>query len=313
MRALARRETKAGFEHIKPILRRVVDQIEARYEAGGALSGLPSGLAELDAITGGFEPGDLVVLGARPSMGKTALATSVAAHAAAEAEIDVAIVSLEMPATQLASRMLASMGVLDLRKFRSGQFADDDWHRITCAVKRLADLGLHIDDTPTATAGAIAARVRALAEDRPKLGLVIVDHIQLVTTDARRNRAETVGETSRAMKILARELNLPIVVLAQLNRNLEQRPNKRPIQADLRDSGGIEQDADLVLFIYRDEIYNEDSPDKGTAELIVAKQRNGPIGSARVAFDAPSATFRDLPADWAPIAELSKRGPIGLV
>jgi replicative DNA helicase len=306
---LAMRRTPTGFEHVKPILERAIDQIEKRWEAGGRLAGMSSGLAALDELTCGFEPGDLIVVGARPSMGKTALATGIAMAAAADA--DVGIVSLEMTSVQLANRLMAAAGLIDLAKFRSGRFADDDWSRITGAVSRLAEMGIHIDDTPSANAGAIAARAESLAAELPRLGLLIVDHLQLVDADRTRNLAETTGETSRAMKVLARRLGIPVMLLAQLNRRVEERPNKRPVLSDLRASGGIEQDADLVVFIYRDEVYNETSPDAGMAELIIGKQRNGPTGIAKVGFDAPTSRFHDLAADWAPDARRHATGGDG--
>jgi KaiC/GvpD/RAD55 family RecA-like ATPase len=238
---------------------------------------VPTGFTDLDRMTSGLQPGDLVIVAGRPSMGKTSLALNMAEHVALETGMPVGVFSMEMGASQLVMRMLGSVGKLDQHKVRTGRLADEDWRKLTDAVGRLNDAPIHIDETAALNALELRARARRLHRQYGKLGLIVVDYLQLMSASSQgENRATEISEISRGLKALAKELNVPVVALSQLNRSLEQRPNKRPVMSDLRESGAIEQDADLILFIYRDEVYNQDSPDKGKAEVIIGKQRNGP-------------------------------------
>ena len=262
-----------------------VDRIEELYESKQPITGVASGFKDLDNLTSGFQPADLVVVAGRPSMGKTSLAMNIAENAAVGSKLPVAVFSMEMPGQQLAMRMLASLGRINAHRVRTGQLSQEDWPRLTSAVGLLDESPIFIDDTPALTPMDLRTRLRRLIREHGQLGVVVVDYLQLMQTgQSTENRAVEVANITRALKIIAREARVPVVVLSQLNRGLEQRPNKRPIMSDLRESGAIEQDADVILFIYRDEVYNEDSPEKGTAEIIVAKQRNGPIGTVRLTF-----------------------------
>jgi len=224
-------------------------------------------------------------------MGKTTLAMNMAEHVAIEQGLPVAVFSMEMGAVQLAMRMLGSVGMLDQHRMRTGKLHNDDWPRVTHAVEKMQNAQVYIDETPALGAMEVRARARRLSRQCGKLGLIIIDYLQLMSGSGSENRATEISEISRSLKALARELECPLIALSQLNRSLEQRPNKRPVMSDLRESGAIEQDADLILFIYRDEVYNPDSPDKGTAEIIIGKQRNGPIGTLRLTFQGASTRF----------------------
>jgi replicative DNA helicase len=268
----------------------VVTRIDELYNRDNPseVTGVPTGFADLDTKTSGLQPGDLIIVAGRPSMGKTAFSLNIAENVALDANMSVAVFSMEMGATQLVMRMLGSVGKLDQHKLRTGRIGEDDWPRLTHALGRLNDTPFFIDESPGLTAMEVRARARRLArqckEDRP-LGLIVLDYIQLMSGSGQgENRATEISDISRSLKSLAKELHVPVIALSQLNRSLEQRPNKRPIMSDLRESGAIEQDADVILFIYRDEVYNPDSPDKGTAEIIIGKQRNGPIGTVRLTF-----------------------------
>ncbi len=281
----ARAHDGSGFVPIKAVLTRTINGIEDRFERDSPLIGVPSGFADLDERTCGFQPGDLIIVAGRPSMGKTAFAMNVAEHAAVRGNLPVAVFSLEMPAEQLNLRMLASLGRIDFQKLRTGQLEDADWSRLTSATSLLSQARLFIDDEGALTPADIASRCRRLTREVGHLGLVVVDYLQLMRSpDDRENRNVEVAAISRALKALAKELSVPIIALSQLNRGLENRAEKRPNLADLRDSGAIEQDADLVLFVYRDEVHNPQSDDKGVAEIIIGKQRNGPIGTVRLTF-----------------------------
>lgn len=282
-----------GFQEIQPLLAQVVDRIDELYhrEGDSEVTGVPTGFVDLDRMTSGLQPGDLIIVAGRPSMGKTSLSMNIGEHIAIEQGLPVAVFSMEMGAVQLAMRMVGSVGMLDQHRMRTGKMTDDDWPRLTHAVKKVQEAQIYIDESPGLTAMEVRARARRLARQCGQLGLIIIDYLQLMSGSGSENRTTEVSEISRALKGLARELNCPLIALSQLNRSLEQRPNKRPIMSDLRESGAIEQDADLILFIYRDEVYNPDSPDKGTAELIIGKQRNGPIGTVRVAFQGSSTRF----------------------
>ncbi|KTD72755.1 replicative DNA helicase [Legionella tucsonensis] len=285
-----------GPENIKSILVRAVEKIDSLYHNGDAITGLATGLADLDEMTSGLQPSDLIIVAGRPSMGKTTLVMNMAEHAAIKSGKPVLAFSMEMPADSLAMRMMSSLGRIDQHKIRTGKLDDDDWPRVTSAVHMLSEAPLFIDDTPALSPGEMRARARRLAKEQGNLGLIVVDYLQLMKVPgfSADNRTAEISEISRSLKSLAKELQVPVIALSQLNRSLEQRSDKRPVMSDLRESGAIEQDADLICFIYRDEVYNEDSPDKGTAEIIVAKQRNGPIGKVRVAFIGKYTRFEDL-------------------
>jgi replicative DNA helicase len=249
------------------------------------VTGVPTGYVDLDRMTSGMQPGDLIIVAGRPSMGKTSFALNIGEYVAMEQQLPVAVFSMEMGATQLAMRMLCSAGRLDQQRVRTGRLVDDDWPRLTSAISKMQDAPLHIDESPALNSLDLRARARRLARQCGKLGLIIIDYLQLMSgSSTGENRATEISEISRSLKALAKELDCPVIALSQLNRSLEQRPNKRPVMSDLRESGAIEQDADVIVFIYRDEVYNPDSPDKGTAEIIIGKQRNGPIGTVRLTF-----------------------------
>src|SRR5438477_6348194 len=275
------------FHEIGKLLAGVVDRIETLYNRDNPsdVTGVPTGFVDLDRMTSGFQPGDLIVVAGRPSMGKTALALNIGEHVALAAGLPVAVFSMEMGASQLALRMIGSVGRLDQHKLRTGRLLKDDWEKLSGALGRLNDAPILIDETPALNAIEVRSRARRLMRQYGKLGLVIVDYLQLMqATTQGENRATEISEISRAMKSLAKELQVPVVALSQLNRSLEQRPNKRPVMSDLRESGAIEQDADVIVFIYRDEVYNAETQDKGVAEIIIGKQRNGPIGTVRLTF-----------------------------
>ncbi|USQ14736.1 replicative DNA helicase [Legionella lytica] len=285
-----------GPENIKSILVRTVEKIDALYHNGDALTGVPTGLSDLDKMTSGLQPSDLIIVAGRPSMGKTTLVMNMAEHVAIQSGKPVIVYSMEMPSDSLAMRMMSSLGRIDQHKIRTGKLDDDDWPRVTSAVHMLSEASLFIDDTPALSPSEMRARSRRVAKEHGSVGLIVVDYLQLMKVPGfnAENRTAEISEISRSLKSLAKELQTPVIALSQLNRSLEQRADKRPVMSDLRESGAIEQDADLICFIYRDEVYNEDSPDKGTAEIIVAKQRNGPIGKVRVAFIGKYTRFEDL-------------------
>lgn len=285
-----------GPEAIKSILVKAVERIDELYHSSDALTGLSTGLTDLDEMTSGLQSSDLVIVAGRPSMGKTTLVMNMAEHAAIQESRPVLVFSMEMPSDSLAMRMMSSLGRIDQHKIRTGKLSDDDWPRVTSAVHMLSEAPLFIDDTPGLSPAEMRARARRLAKEHGQLGLIVVDYLQLMKVPGFKadNRTAEISEISRSLKSLAKELSVPVIALSQLNRSLEQRQDKRPVMSDLRESGAIEQDADLICFIYRDEVYNEDSPDKGTAEIIIAKQRNGPIGKARVAFLGKYTRFEDL-------------------
>jgi len=285
---------KKGFIPIDQVLPEVIEQLDELFNSDGQLTGLATGFSDLDEKTAGLQKGDLIIIAARPSMGKTALAMNLAENVAIREREPVAIFSMEMPAKQLANRLLASLGRVDTKRLRTGDLSEDDWPRITSAVTLLSEAPIYIDDTPALSPMELRARVRRLKRQHG-LGLIVVDYLQLMQASGKNdNRTAEISEISRTLKSLAKEMEVPVVALSQLNRALEQRPDKRPKMADLRESGAIEQDADLILFIYRDEVYNEDSDAAGTAEIIIAKQRNGPIGTLRLAFVGQFTRFEDL-------------------
>ena len=280
------RETQ-GFQSINHLLSGVAERIEELYnsENDSDITGIPTGFIDLDRMTSGLQPGDLVIVAGRPSMGKTAFSVNIGEYVAIEQALPVCIFSMEMSGAQLASRMLGSVGRLDQHRLRTGRLQENDWDKLTFAMGKMNNAPLYVDETPALNSIELRARARRLAKQCGQLGLIIIDYLQLMSpSSAGENRATEISEISRGLKALAKELNCPVIALSQLNRSVEQRPNKRPVMSDLRESGAIEQDADLILFIYRDEVYNPDTPDKGIAEIIVGKQRNGPIGSVRLTF-----------------------------
>ena len=284
-----------GFISIKSLLAKAVDKIETLFEQEGAITGASTGFTDFDALTSGLQPSDLIIVAGRPSMGKTTIAMNMAENVALKGDKPVAVFSMEMPGDSLAMRMMSSLGRLDQNKVRTGKLEDDDWPRLTSAINLLAGTQLFIDDSPALTPTEVRARARRLAREYGQLGLIVVDYLQLMQSPSSGdNRVQQISDISRGLKALAKELNVPVVALSQLNRNLEQRPNKRPVMSDLRDSGAIEQDADLIVFVYRDEVYNEDSPDKGIAEIIIGKQRNGPLGTVRLTFLGQYTRFENF-------------------
>ncbi len=288
---------RRGFVGVRDVLPAVVDRIDTLYHQDSDVTGLATGFSDLDRMTSGLQNGDLVIVAGRPSMGKTTLAMNIAEAAALQDGPPTAVFSMEMPADALAMRMLASLGRVELQKIRSGKLGDDDWPRLTSTMNLLSQAKLYIDDTPGLTPTEMRARCRRLKREHG-LGLVLVDYLQLMQLPGfKENRAAEISEISRSLKGMAKELGVPVMVLSQLNRSLEQRPNKRPVMSDLRESGAIEQDADVIVFIYRDEVYNEDSPDAGTAEIIIGKQRNGPIGTVRLTFLGQYTRFENFIAD----------------
>jgi replicative DNA helicase len=276
-----------GWVAVQPLLTQVVERIDELYSRDNQseITGVPTGFIDLDRMTSGLQPGDLVIVAGRPSMGKTAFSVNIGENVAIDSGLPVAVFSMEMGGTQLAMRMLGSVGQLDQHRLRTGKLNDEDWPRLTHAIQKMNDAQLYIDETPALNSIELRARARRLSRQCGKLGLIIVDYLQLMTANTPGdNRASEISEISRGLKGLAKELHCPVIALSQLNRSLEQRPNKRPIMSDLRESGAIEQDADVIIFLYRDEVYNPDSPDKGTAEIIIGKQRNGPIGAVRLTW-----------------------------
>ncbi|UCC55345.1 MAG: replicative DNA helicase [Gammaproteobacteria bacterium] len=288
---------KRGFQNIRSLLGQAVDRIDRLFQQDDPITGVPTGFTDLDDMTAGLQPSDLIIVAGRPSMGKTTLAMNFAENAAIKHQLPVAIFSMEMPGEQLALRMMSSLGHIDQHKVRTGKLEDDDWPRLTSAVSLLDNAPLFIDDTPALSPAELRARARRLAREHD-LGMIIVDYLQLMQVPGtRENRTTEISEISRNLKALAKELAVPVIALSQLNRGLEQRTDKRPVMSDLRESGAIEQDADVIIFIYRDEVYNEDSPQKGLAEIIIGKQRNGPIGKRFLTFRGQYTRFENYSED----------------
>ncbi len=290
-----RQRGQGGFMPIKSLLARAVDKIETLFEQEGSITGAATGFTDFDQMTSGLQPADLIIVAGRPSMGKTTIAMNMAENIAIKGDKPVAVFSMEMPGDSLAMRMMSSLGRIDQHKVRTGKLEDDEWPRLTSAINLLAETKLFIDDTPALTPTEVRSRARRLMREHGQLGLIVLDYLQLMQSPSSgENRVQQISDISRGLKALAKELNVPVVALSQLNRNLEQRPNKRPVMSDLRESGAIEQDADLIVFVYRDEVYNEDSPDKGIAEIIIGKQRNGPLGTVRLTFLGQYTRFENF-------------------
>ena len=283
---------------IQSLLTRAVDRIDTLYQSKEAITGMPTGFTDFDRMTSGLQEADLVIIAGRPSMGKTVLGVNIAENAMLTSKKPVLMFSLEMPGESIAMRMISSLARINQQRLRSGQLTDDDWARIPSAVSLLSEANFFVDDTPGLSPTEMRSRARRIVREHGELGLVVVDYLQLMSIPGYgENRTNEVSEISRSLKALAKEMNCPVIALSQLSRALEQRSDRRPVMSDLRESGAIEQDADLIAFIYRDEVYNPESPDKGTAEIIIGKQRNGPIGSLRLTFIGEFTKFEDFIPD----------------
>ena len=289
--------TKQGFQAMETLVVKLMDRVQEMADNPNDVTGVPSGFYDLDRLTAGFQAGDLIVLAARPSMGKTALAINIAEHVALNEGLPVAVFSMEMGAAQLAVRVVGSIGGIDQSHLRTGKLTDDEWPRLTEAIEKLRSIPFHIDESAGLSSGELRASSRRLARQCGKLGLIVVDYLQLMSGSSNdgENRATELGEISRGLKMLAKELQCPVIALSQLNRSVETRPDKRPMMSDLRESGAIEQDADIIMFIYRDEYYTKEAcKEPGVAEIIIAKQRNGPTGMIKLAFLKPITKFESL-------------------
>ena len=292
------RPSTGGPESVRPLLTKAVERIDLLYQTKGALTGLSTGFRDIDEITLGLQTSDLIIVAGRPSMGKTAFMMNIAESAVISGDAPVLVFSMEMPSDSLVLRMLSSLGRINQSKIRTGQLGDDDWPRLTSAVTLLNDRPLFIDDTSALTPNEIRSRARRVAREHGNLGLIIIDYLQLMRVSGTvENRAGEISEISRSLKGIAKEFNCPLIAGSQLNRSLEQRPDKRPIMSDLRESGAIEQDADVIMAIYRDEVYREDA-EEGIAEIIVLKQRNGPIGKKKLRFFGQCTKFEDLASGY---------------
>jgi len=319
------RPKKGGFKEVNALLKEAVERLDELFKNDADITGMGTGFKDLDEMTSGWQKSDLVIVAGRPSMGKTAFAMNMVEYATLNQDRPVLVFSLEMPASQLIIRLLSSIGKIDQTRMRSGNLTEDDWPRLSSAAQRLKDRPLFIDDTSGITPLGMRNQIKQFTRERVEQlrqewhqehgpdtpadtealyaraqpGLIMVDYLQLMSgNNPADGRVQEISQISRELKNLAREYECPMIALSQLSRNLEQRPNKRPINSDLRESGAIEQDADVIVFLYRDEVYNEDSPDKGSAEIIIGKQRNGPIGTCRLAFLGKYTRFENLAGDY---------------
>jgi replicative DNA helicase len=291
------RRGRADFVPLREAMKEAFQLLQERYENQGNVTGLPTGYNDLDEMTAGLQPSDLIILAARPAMGKTTLALNIAEFAALKTKKAVAVYSMEMSASQLAFRLISSIGRVNATRLRTGQLEDEDWSRVNMAIKMLSDVKVFIDDTPALSPDVLRSKARRIKREHD-LGLIVIDYLQLMTVPGTgENRATEISEISRSLKALAKELHVPVIALSQLNRGLESRTDKRPVMADLRESGAIEQDADIIMFIYRDEYYHKDSQDKGLAEVIIGKQRNGPTGTVKLKFFGEYTRFDNLARD----------------
>ncbi len=297
---------KTGLTSVGGIMQMTKEKIEELGNTPAGLTGVSTGYTDLDAKTSGFQKSDLIIIAGRPSMGKTSFAMNIVENVALNQDLPVAMFSMEMPGEQLCMRMIASLSKIELNRVRSGRLTDADWARITSATNILHQHSrIYIDETPAMSPTEVRARCRRLAREQKGLALIVIDYLQLMQTgDKSENRATEISEISRSLKALAKELAVPVIALSQLNRSLEQRPDRRPVMSDLRESGAIEQDADVIAFVYRDEVYNEDSPDKGTAEIIIRKQRNGPTGMIRLTFNGQWTRFDNHAVDHYGLGDL---------
>jgi len=294
------RPNQGGPQGVNPLLKEAVERIDELFGNSDSLTGVTTGFDDLDEATGGLQKSDLIIVAARPSMGKTTFAMNLVENALMASNKPVLVFSLEMPAAQLVTRMLSSLGRINQTKVRNGQLEDDDWPKLTAAVNMLKNKPLFIDDQAGISPNEMRTRARRIVREHGPLSMIMVDYLQLmqIKTGKVESRTNEISEISRSLKAIAKEMECPVIALSQLNRSLEQRPNKRPVNSDLRESGAIEQDADVIMFIYRDEVYNEDSPEKGVAEIIIGKQRNGPIGTTRLAFIGKFTRFENLARDY---------------
>ncbi|MDR1012303.1 MAG: replicative DNA helicase [Coxiellaceae bacterium] len=284
-----------GPIEINTLLARTTERIDVLYHSDDAITGISTGFTDLDDMTSGLQQGDLIIVAGRPSMGKTALAMNMVEHAVIKSKKPVLVFSMEMPGESLAMRMISSLGHIDQHKIRTGRLHDEDWPRLTSAVSMLSEVPLYIDDTPSMSPAELRARTRRITRLNKRIGLIVIDYLQLMHIPGfKEGRVAEITEISRNLKALAKEFNVPVLALSQLNRSLEQRNDKHPQMSDLRESGAIEQDADMIIFIYREEVYKEDSPDKGMAEIIIAKQRNGPIGKIKLTFLGQYTRFENF-------------------
>jgi len=294
---LSQQRATSEFSHIEELLKESFERITALYESGADVTGTPTGFRDIDRITSGFQPGNLIVVAARPSMGKSALGLCIAANVAVRHGIPIALFTLEMSKSEVTQRLMCSEAKIESQRVRNGKLAADDWPRLTAACDKLAKAPIYVDDTGSVSMMEIRSKARRLKSKHPSLGLILVDYLQLMTSGTTaENRVQEVSQISRSLKVLARDLDVPIVAMSQLSRAVEQRHDKRPILSDLRESGSIEQDADIVCFIYRDDYYNEESDQQGVAEVIVAKHRNGPTDTVKLSFLKRYAKFSDLAA-----------------
>ena len=288
---------RQGFQGIDKLVTALIDRVNELAENGAEeVTGVRTGFFDMDRMTAGLQKGDLIVLAARPSMGKTAFALNIAEHVAVGEGLPVLVFSMEMGAAQLALRMVGSLGRIDQQHLRTGALRNEEWERLAEAVDRLGRVQLFIDETPALNSAELRARARRMARQYGQLGLIVIDYLQLMSgsSSSEENRATEIGEISRGLKALAKELQCPVIALSQLNRSVESRNDKRPMMSDLRESGAIEQDADVIMFIYRDEYYNKESKEPGVAEIIIAKQRNGPVGTLKLTFLKPLTRFDNL-------------------
>ena len=294
---VANRKNAGDFKHVKDVLVQTYDKIEQLQNRTGDVTGIPTGFTDLDRMTAGFQRNDLIIVAARPSVGKTAFALNIAQNVAVKARENVAIFSLEMGAEQLVMRMLCAEGNIDAQVLRTGALSPEDWSKLTIAMGTLSNAGIYIDDTPGLRVNEIRAKCRRLAQEKG-LGMIVIDYLQLIQGSGRRgeNRQQEVSEISRSLKALARELHVPVIALSQLSRGVEQRQDKRPMMSDIRESGSIEQDADIVAFLYRDDYYDKETENKNMIEIIIAKQRNGPTGTVTLAFKKEFNKFLNI--DW---------------
>ncbi|WP_341939532.1 replicative DNA helicase [Marinimicrobium sp. C2-29] len=293
------RPKEGGLLELNSLLKDTVQRIDELFRSGSDLTGVSSGLEDLDQRTSGWQSGELVILAARPSMGKTALALNFVEASIFSQTRPTLVFSMEMPSASLVMRMMSSVGRIDQGKIRNGKLTEEDWPKLSAAVSKLKDKPLFIDDTPGLSPTELRARVRRIAREHGNPAMIMVDYLQLMQLSGpTEGRTQEISEISRSLKALAKEFDCPVIALSQLNRGVEQRPNKRPMNSDLRESGAIEQDADVILFIYRDDYYNEDSPDKGVAELILGKQRNGEVGTCRAAFIGKYTRFENLAPEY---------------
>jgi replicative DNA helicase len=288
---------RRDYVPLKDAMRDAFQLLQERYESQGTVTGLPTGFHELDEMTAGLQPSDLIILAARPAMGKTTFALNIAEFAALKTKKAAVVFSMEMSASQLAFRLISSMGRVNATRLRTGQLEDEDWSRVNSAIRMLSEVKIFIDDTPALSPNDVRSRARRFKREHD-LGLIVIDYLQLMQVPgSSENRTNEISEISRSLKALAKELNIPVIALSQLNRGLESRTDKRPVMSDLRESGAIEQDADIIVFIYRDDYYHKDSADKGLAEILISKHRNGATGSVKLRFFGEYTRFDNLAHD----------------